>query len=74
MKEEVLDNIRENVDMQRVYYAVKVMDEQRLPIAYVDEDLYDEVHDLLEEYAQDNDLPEGWWMNECEIEEIIFKL
>ena len=27
--------------------------------------------DLLEEYGQDNDLPEGWWMEECDIDDIV---
>ena len=27
--------------------------------------------DLLEEYGQDNDLPEGWWMEECDIDGIV---
>lgn len=32
------------------------------------------VIDLLEEYGQENDLPEGWWESECEISEILVKL
>jgi len=32
------------------------------------------VIDLLEEYGEENDLPEGWWMNECEIDEILAEL
>ena len=27
--------------------------------------------DLLEEYGEDNDLPEGWWMEEGDIDDII---
>ena len=34
----------------------------------------DKVIDLLEEYGQDNDLPEGWWEEECEMDEILVKL
>lgn len=34
----------------------------------------DKVIDLLEEYGQDNDLPEGWWESECEIDEILAKI
>ena len=34
----------------------------------------DKVIDLLEEYGQDNGLPEGWWESECEIDEILTKL
>ena len=32
------------------------------------------VIDLLEEFGQENDLPEDWWENECEIDEILVKL
>lgn len=32
------------------------------------------VIDLLEEYGQDNDLPEGWWENEGDIEDILLEL
>lgn len=32
------------------------------------------VIDLLEEYGEYNDLPEGWWESECEIDEILLKL
>ena len=34
----------------------------------------DRVIDLLEEYGQENDLPEGWWESECDIDEILAKL
>lgn len=34
----------------------------------------DEVIDLLEEYGQDNDLPEGWWMEYGEIDDILKSL
>lgn len=32
------------------------------------------VIDLLEEYGEDNDLPEGWWENEGDIDDILLKL
>jgi antitoxin component of RelBE/YafQ-DinJ toxin-antitoxin module len=36
----------------------------------------DDAHviDLLEEYGQDNDLPEGWWENEGDIDDILLEL
>lgn len=33
-----------------------------------------QVIDLLEEYGEENDLPEGWWESECEIDDILTKL
>ena len=32
----------------------------------------DKIFDLLEEYGEDNDLPEGWWQDEGSIEEDWF--
>lgn len=32
------------------------------------------VIDLLEEYGADNDLPEGWWENEGDIDDILLRL
>lgn len=32
------------------------------------------VIDLLEEYGQDNDMPEGWWMEEGDIDDILLRL
>lgn len=42
------------------------------PSDYVTDDA--KVIDLLEEYGQDNDLPEGWWENEGDIDDILLKL
>lgn len=41
----------------------------RMPINMVIDDAH--VIDLLEEYGQDNDLPEGWWMEYGEIDDIL---
>ncbi len=32
------------------------------------------VIDLLEEYGEDNDLPEGWYKEECDFDEILAKI
>lgn len=45
-------------------------------IKYVRENLthpceVDDITDLLEEYGQDNDLPEMWWTEFYDIDEII---
>ena len=29
------------------------------------------ISDLLEEYGNDHDLPEGWWMEECDMDDIV---
>ena len=34
----------------------------------------DKIADLMEEYSQDNDLPEGWWEEEMSADEIFWEL
>ena len=41
------------------------------PTAYAD---FDHIRDLLEEYGQDNDLPEGWWENEGDLDDWLLEL
>ena len=36
--------------------------------------LDEKVIDLLEEYGDDNDLPEGWWQNYADIDDILFNI
>lgn len=44
--------------------------ERKEPIPY---DVADEIADLCEEFCDDNDLPEGWWMNFYSDAEEVFK-
>lgn len=41
------------------------------PSAYVNDA---KVIDLLEEYGDDNELPEGWWMSEADMDDIVLLL
>ena len=34
----------------------------------------DQIHDLMEEWSEENDYPEGWWYDEMDEEEIFLKL
>lgn len=71
---EALAYVREQLGEDRlavVKAQACVCYEQRRPI---DTDYNDEVHDLLEEYGADNDLPEGWWENEGDIDDWLLKL
>lgn len=46
----------------------------RCSLDMVAPNIYDGIHDLLEEFGEDNDLGEGWWQEYGEIEDIYFKL
>ena len=73
---EALEYVRENMsetEMQEVKLAVSKAYEHHLtPSAFYNVD--DKVIDLLEEYGEDNDLPEGWWENEGDIDDWLLKL
>ena len=75
MKKEIIDFISSQVDMDRVNLAVKRMYYQRAPLSNVDPGLYNQITDLLEEYGEDNDLPEGWYLlDDIDPEDLIFEL
>lgn len=73
--EDVLDAIiyvRTNVDMNDVERALSIIDHQRCPLYQADPNLDCQIYDLMEEYGQDNDLPECWWMSEIDEDDILF--
>lgn len=69
-----IDYVRSHVDMDEVRLSIKKMDEQREPLFRVNSQLSDSIYDLMEEYGQDHDLPEGWWLEEHDEESILFEL
>ncbi len=34
----------------------------------------DEIRDLMKEWSEDNDMPEGWWYEEANEDDIFFSL
>lgn len=69
-----IDYVRKYVDMDEVRSTIKKLEETREPLYRVNKKLCDEIYSLMEEYSQDNDLPERWWMNDDDEESILFKL
>lgn len=41
--------------------------------ALSEEDACDEIYDCMEQYGEDNDLPEGWWMETSTTSSSCFK-
>lgn len=66
--------MRDNVDMRAVHRAFVEAMEMRCPIEIHAPAMVDDITDLLEEYGQDNDLPEMWWAEYYDVVEIIEKL
>ena len=46
----------------------------RCDISFADSSIADEISDLMEEYGQDNDLQEGWWLEYGDTDDIFFAL
>ena len=54
--------------------AWEFIDRYRCPIGQASPRIADIIHDLMEEYGQDNDLPEGWWYDYADEDEIFTQL
>lgn len=72
--EKALDYVRQNVDLGYVNYLVSKAKEMRCPTGSLDPVFTDLIYDLLEEYGEDNDLPEGWWLEYGDIDDILEQL
>jgi len=78
MNEEVLDYIRDNrtwTDEQETR-ALYEIDRMRCPLSMTHdgEQIEQGICDLLEEFGEENDLPEGWWLEEGDAEDIFWML
>lgn len=72
--EKALEFIRKRIDEQEFNYMVCSAMRERASFSSMYPREADEIADALEEYGQDNDLPEGWWCEECDIDEIIERI
>ena len=70
---DAINYVRENIGLEELDRAREEAMFCRKPIRLVNTELYEDIVDLLEEYGEDNDLPEGWWMEEVDIEEDIIR-
>lgn len=71
---DAIAHVRANVDMDDVRRAMTIIDRQRCPLYQADPSLDCQIYDLMEEYGEDNDLPEGWWLEYVDIDDIIVNL
>lgn len=66
--------VRENVDREEVIHAIFRMDKWRCPLSMASDYLHMRISDLMDEYAQDNNLPDGWWHEEMDVDDIVFEI
>ena len=69
--EKAIKSIRERIDEQEFNYMLCSAMLERASFSSMYPREADEIADALEEYGQDNDLPEGWWCEYGDINEII---
>lgn len=66
-----LNYIRENIDIELFRICSIKSIEKKCPFSVAYPLVADSISDLLEEYGEDNDLPEGWWCEYGDIDDII---
>lgn len=54
--------------------ALDIINRYRCNIEQASPSIADEICDLMEEYGEENDLPEGWWYDYGDIDDVFFKL
>ena len=54
--------------------ALDAINHYRCSIDFASDEIYCDIHDLMEEWSSDNDMPEGWWMYYTTEDDIFFAL
>ena len=72
MRQQILDFLRGRLDPNAVEFTMDTIYNEHGSLVSCDPlRMKDKIIDLLEEYAQDNDLDEDFWMEYFEDEEVI---
>ena len=74
IKEKALSYVRKNIDEDYLAFVSSKASAMRCPISLVDPLFADTVYDLLEEFGDDNELPENYWMEFGDIDDIFNEL
>ena len=72
--EKALVYVRKNIDMDYLSHLSNKASTMRCAISVVDATFSDMVYDLLEEFCDDNELPENYWMEFGDIDDIMNEL
>lgn len=69
--DKALEYVRENIDV--LYYRKLYIQTMTSRISFSHTCCWDSdaIVDLLEEYGEENDLPEGWWCEYGDIDDIV---
>ena len=69
--ENALDYVHQHVDMEFINHCIIKSMQARCPFSLHYPMEACDISDLLEEYGDDNDLPEGWWCEHGDIDDIV---
>ena len=68
----VRDNHRWSKEEEQ--HALKVMEEYRCSIYHASNTISDEIEELMDYYGQENDLPDDWWRDLIDEDEVFINL
>lgn len=66
-----IEYVRKKLDVYEVNRVIDKMYMERIPLSVASPEMHDQINDLMEEYGQDHDLPEGWWLAAGDVEDIF---
>ena len=72
--EYVKEHIHKRVKDYEFERAYDIMDECRCPLDHASDTIVDAIRDLMDDYTLDEDLPEDWWYEYTDIEDIFWEL
>lgn len=61
MKEELIEYVKNNVNSSDVEYTYSQMCIQRVPLHYANNNLFNQISDLVDDFISDNELSEEWF-------------
>ena len=61
MKEKLIEFIKENVSIEDINYTFSRMCIERTPLHYQNNNLYNQLSDLVDDFIADNELSEEWF-------------
>ena len=72
--EKAIKYVSENIDMVDVDYAAYKMGRYRCPLTMINPSLADSITEYMDEWGEEHELPEDWWIEMGDVDDILYKL
>ena len=71
-----IEYVRENKSWSETceQYALEIIDQFRCPIEQASDEIDSEITELMNDYGRMNNLPEDWWYEFGDTDDVFFKL